>query len=190
MNAVDSEIPLSAPMRRSWLSPDERSVVYRKGDVVLRETGPWAVSVHSFLRHLAEVGFDAAPKVIGNCFADDGRETLSYIDGEVINPKPWGGDGIAALGQLLRDLHDASASFVPQDDAIWPPFFGRDLGGEERIISHCDMAPWNVVSKGGLPIGLIDWEYAGLIDSLVEVAQAAWLNVRLFGDDVAKIEGL
>jgi aminoglycoside phosphotransferase (APT) family kinase protein len=52
------------------------------------------------------------------------------------------------------------------------------------------MAPWNVVSKGGLPIGLIDWEYAGLIDSLVEVAQAAWLNVRLFGDDVAKIEGL
>jgi hypothetical protein len=124
MNHDESEIPLSEPMRRGWLAAEERSVVYRKGDVVLRETGSWAISVHSFLRHLENAGFVAAPRIVGTGFANDGRETLSYIKGEVINPRPWSLDGIAALGRMLRDLHDASASFVPESNANWPPFFG------------------------------------------------------------------
>ncbi|MDA1278577.1 MAG: aminoglycoside phosphotransferase family protein [Chloroflexi bacterium] len=156
----------------------------------MRETGPWAASVHSFLRHLARVGFSAAPEVVGTGFADDGRETLGYIAGEVINPRPWASDAFVVLGKMLRELHDASSTFVQPADAVWPPFFGRALGGPHQIVSHCDFAPWNIVSQGGVPIGLIDWEYAGPIDPLVELAQAAWLNVRLFSDDIAEIEGL
>ncbi len=52
MTHDEAEIPLSEPMRRAWLSSEERSVVYRKGDVVVRESGSWAASVHSLLRHL------------------------------------------------------------------------------------------------------------------------------------------
>ena len=190
MNNSEPEIPLSEPMRRAWLDSDERSIVYRKGDVVLRETGPWAKSVHAFLRHLESVGFDGAPKIVGSGFADDGRETLSFVQGEVINPKPFDVEGVEALGRMIRSLHDASASFEIEDDSLWPPFFGRDLGGPDRIISHCDVAPWNVVSVDGLPAGLIDWEDAGPVDPLVELAQAAWLNLRLFSDDIADVEKL
>jgi thiamine kinase-like enzyme len=74
---------------------------------------------------------------------------------------------------MLHDLHDASRSFVPDPDASWPPFFGRELGDGEKIISHCDFAPWNIVSREDIPVGLVDWEYAGPIDPLVELAQAA-----------------
>jgi hypothetical protein len=190
MNIDESEIPLSEPMRRAWLDSDQRSVVYRKGDVVLRETGPWAKSVHAFLRHLESVGFDGAPKIVGSGFADDGRETLSFVQGEVIDPKPFDVVGVETLGRMVRSLHDASASFEIEDDSIWPPFFGRDLGGPNRIISHCDLSPWNVVSIDGSPNGLIDWEYAGPIDPRVELAQTAWLNIRLFSDDIASVENL
>jgi thiamine kinase-like enzyme len=179
MNGSEDEIALSKPMRRAWLDKDDRSAVYRRGDVVLRETGPWAPSVHAFLRHLERVGF-----------ADDGREVLGYIEGEVINPQPWSLEGVTAVGRMLRELHDAAVSFNPPEEAQWPPFHGRNIGGPDRVISHCDLAPWNIVSRDRMPVGLIDWEYAGPIDPLVELAQACWLNVRLFSDDVADKEGL
>ena len=35
-----------------------------------------------------------------------------------------------------------------------------------------------------------DWEVAGPIDPLVDLAQACWLNAKLFSDDVAQREGL
>ena len=40
------------------------------------------------------------------------------------------------------------------------------------------------------PGGLIDWETAGPVDPMIELAQACWLNAKLFGDDVAEREGL
>jgi hypothetical protein len=177
-------------MRRAWLDKEERSVVHRRGDVVLRESGPWAISVHSLLNHLEAVGFTASPRVVGSGFAPDGRETLSFIEGEVINPEPWSLEGAAAVGRMLRDLHNAVTSYRPGPDAMWPPWFGRELGGPDRIIGHCDMAPWNIVSRNGQPVGLIDWEYAGPVDPLIELAQTFWLNARLFSDDVAEREGL
>ena len=37
---------------------------------------------------------------------------------------------------------------------------------------------------------MIDWEYAGPVDPLFELAQTRWLNARLFSDDVAEREDL
>ena len=190
MSSHDEEIALSKPMRRAWLGEDERSVVYRSGDVVMRETGPWTTTVHSLLNHLEAVGFAYSPRVIGSGFTADGRETLSFIEGETINPKQWSMEGAAAVGRMLRELHGAAASFRPSPDAIWPPWFGRELGDSDRIISHCDVAPWNIITRNGLPVGLIDWEYAGPVDPLIELAQTCWLNARLFSDDVAEREAL
>ncbi len=190
MMSPDEEIALSRPMRRAWLGEDGRSAVYRRGDIVIRETGPWGKTVHSLLRHLEEVGFDGAPRVVGSGFAPDGRETLSYVDGEVIDPSPWTIEGAAAVGNLVRRLHDATASFRPPDDALWPPWYGRSLGGSTRIISHCDIAPWNIVSRDRIPAALIDWELAGPVDPLVDLAQAAWLNANLHGDDDSGLEEL
>ena len=172
---------------RSLLPP---TAVYRRGDVVYRETGPWAPTVHALLRHLESVGFTYAPHVIGSGFDDLGRETLAYIEGEFIDPGPWTLEGAAALGRVLRELHEATASFRPPSDALWGPWFGRDLGGPQRVIGHCDFAPWNIVTRDGMPVGLIDWDFSGPVDPLVELAQACWLNAKLHDDVVAEREGL
>jgi hypothetical protein len=165
-------------------------VVYRRGQVVVRETGPWTATVHSLLRHLENVGFAGAPRVMGSGFDSEGRETLSFIEGEFTQPGPWTLEGAAAVGKLLRELHQATASYRPPPDAIWGPWFGRPLGGPARVIGHCDVAPWNIVARNGLPVALIDWDFAGPVDPLVELAQACWLNAKLHDDDVARRDGL
>lgn len=167
-----------------------RNSVHRRGDVVIRDAGPWAPSVHSLLHHLERVGFAGAPRVVGGGFDAAGREMLTFIEGEFTQPGPWSLDGAAAVGTLLRDLHDATASYTPPPDAVWFPWHGRDLGGPRRVIGHCDVAPWNIVARDGMPVALIDWETAGPTDPLVELAQACWLNAKLHDDIVAEREGL
>lgn len=164
--------------------------VQRRGDIVLRPAAPWTPTVHSLLRHLEEVGFAGAPRVVGSGFTPDGRETLSYIEGEFTHPGPWSMEGAAGVGRLLRELHEATASYRPPPDAVWPPWFGRRLGGPDRVIGHCDVASWNIVARDCLPVALIDWETAGPVDPMVELAQACWLNGKLFDDVVAEREGL
>jgi len=73
---------------------------------------------------------------------------------------------------------------------VWFPWHGRDLGGPDTVIGHCDVAPWNVVARDGLPVALIDWETAGPVDPLIELAQLGWLNAKLHDDTVARIEHL
>ncbi len=162
----------------------------RRGDIVVRETGPWAPAVHALLRHLQRVGFDGAPRVIGTGFDAVGRETLSYIEGETVNPAPWSDDAMVALGRLIRGLHDATTSFRAPADAIWRPWFGRALDGSGCIIGHCDAAPWNIIARHGKPVALIDWEVAGPVDRLTEIAMASWVNAQLYDDDVAAMNGL
>ncbi|MDE2839374.1 MAG: phosphotransferase [Chloroflexota bacterium] len=164
--------------------------VQRQGNVILRHARPWTPTVHSLLRHLEEVGFSGAPRVVGSGFAPDGRETLSYIEGEFTHPWPWSIEGAAGVVHLLRKFHEATASYRPPSHAVWPPWFGRSLGGPNRIIGHCDVAAWNIVARSGLPVALIDWETAGPVDPMIELAQACWLNAKLFDDDVAEREGL
>ena len=164
--------------------------VARRGAVILRDTGPWTPAIHALLRHLEAVGFAAAPRLVGGGIDASGREALTFIPGNFVQPGPWSLDGAAAVGALLRDLHAATASFRPPTDARWWPWFGRTLGDGPRLIGHCDVAPWNIVARDGLPVALIDWERAGPTDPLVELAQACWLNAKLHDDRVAALEGL
>lgn len=164
--------------------------VYKRGQAIIKDTGPWAPTVHSLLRHLESIGFDHAPQVVGSGFDPEGHEVLTYIDGEFAHPGPWTLEGAYAVGGILRELHIATASYKPPIDAVWRPWFGRGIGNGKRIISHCDVAPWNIVARNGLPVALIDWEYAGPVDPLVELAQACWLNAKLHDDIVAKQDGL
>jgi hypothetical protein len=167
-----------------------RTAVHRRGDVVLRDAGPWTPAVHALLRHLEAEGFAAAPRLVGSGIDVDGREMLTFIAGEFVQPGPWTIEGAAALGRLLRDLHRATSTFRPEPDAVWFPWHGRHLGGPVQVVGHCDVAPWNIVSRDGLPVGLIDWETAGPVDPLVELAQLCWLNAKLHDDIVAELEGL
>jgi hypothetical protein len=159
-------------------------------DVVLRTSGPWSRSVMALLRHLADAGFAGAPRPVGDGFEPDGREAVTYIPGATTHPGPWGDDAISAIGGLLRGLHDAAASFRAPPGASWQPTVARCLPGRHPAIGHGDLGPWNVVAQDGIPVAFIDWEFAGPVDALWELAEAAWLNAQLHDDDIAERVGL
>ena len=91
-----------------------------------------------------------------------------------------------AIGRLLRAAHDATSGFVPPRDAVWQPWFGRNLSGQRPVIGHCDAGAWNIVALDGTPYAFIDWEYAGPVDDVWELAHVAWQNSQLFDDDIAE----
>ena len=167
-----------------------RNAVWRRGDTVLRETGPWAATVHSLLRHLEVVGFEGSPRVTGSGFDERGREVLSFIEGEFVHPHAWSEQALPGLGRLLRELHVATKSFVVPANAIWRDWHGRRLGVVGTGVGHCDTGPWNVVARNALPFALIDWEAAGPVDPEYDLAQMCWLNAQLHDDDVAERQGL
>lgn len=148
----------------------------RVGDTVRRATGPWTPAVHALLRHLDSTGFVASPRVLG--IDERGREVLSYIEGETIGdddpwPDWWRGDAtlVHAIG-LLRRFHDVVATFEPPVDARWRFAGSSDAGA---TIVHGDWAPYNVVWRDGLVVGVIDWDLARPGDPLDDLAFAAWL---------------
>ena len=177
------------PMREEALRGGS-TVVRRSGDLVLRESRPWSPTVIALLRHLEDVGFMASPRVVGEGFDQQGREVLAFIDGERADVTGWSDAGAAAVGALLRDLHRATASFSPPADAVWMPWWGRDLPGKVDVIGHCDAVPWNFLSRDGMPVGLLDWDTAGPVGGTWELAQAAWLNAQLYGDDATQARDL
>lgn len=152
--------------------------------VVYRLSRPWTPTVHKVLRFLEEEGFPGAPQVEGSGLSPDGFETLTYIEGEYL-PSTGLSEGSAfAVGALLRSAHDTLRNFVPSGDEVWMPSWVRSLPGDDWIIGHCDVAPWNFVCRDGVPIALVDWDSCGPVALLWELAHAIWLNARLFDEDV------
>ncbi len=176
------------------------TTVERRGGIVLRDAKPWTPSVHALLRHLEANGFDAAPRVVGSGFDEEGRETLTYIEGEFVHGRPpwdippklalWSLEAGELLGAQVRRFHDAVASFRPPQDATWFSWSGEEMGSGERLIGHRDLGPWNIVARDGMPVGFIDWERAGPVDPLVELALVCWTNAKLYDDLVAERERL
>lgn len=72
--------------------------------------GPWSPAVHEYLRYLEAAGFGGAPRVLG---VEDGREVLTFIDGDAAQPV-----------HLLDDLAAAAWAFVP----LAPPAQLREAG--------------------------------------------------------------
>ena len=167
-----------------------RTLVTRQDNVVFREAKPWTTSIHLLLKHLEDAGFAESPRIAGSGFDERGRETLTHVDGEFVHPGPWSDEALIQVGQILHRLHDTTVSFVPPVDAIWQPWFLRQLGGESCVIGHGDFAPWNTVTRAAMPIAIIDWEYAGPLDPLVELARVCWLFPQLHDDDIAQRVGL
>jgi hypothetical protein len=60
--------------------------VVRVGSTVRRPAGPWSPSVHHFLTHLNDVGFDGAPRTLG--FDEKGRHVLEFVPGDVADALP------------------------------------------------------------------------------------------------------
>jgi hypothetical protein len=157
-----------------------RGRVVRVGDTVVRPAAPCRPATHALLGHLAAVGFDGAPRVIG---AGPATETLTYIAGRAAVP-PLTDDlltdeALVSVADLLRRYHRAAASFDPAGHA-WPrPVPARYRSG---LVSHNDVYPANVVFRDGRAVALIDFDLAGPGSAVWDFAAAARSFVPLLDE--------
>ncbi|MBB5577667.1 MULTISPECIES: aminoglycoside phosphotransferase family protein [Rhizobium] len=187
----ESEIPLTG---------GADSNVVRIGDTVRRRGRAWSSAVLNLLRHIEHQGFEGAPRAYG--FDDQGRECLTYIEGEVglgkgfipdqygrfdvrLPDYVWSDRALVHLGKLLRSYHDAAASFLWND---------RNWRIEPRepveTICHNDLSPWNTVFQAGLPVAFIDWDAAAPGPRSWDLGFIAWRWVPFWRDGKCEAHGL
>ena len=153
------------------------NTVVRIGRTVRRPTGPWNPAVHALLRHLAEAGFDGAPRVYG--LDDQGREILDFVEGAVADfPVPDEArtdEALHGVAVLLRAFHDATAGFTAPPGAAWY------LPAREpaEVVCHGDVAGYNLVFREGRPVALIDFDTAHPGPRIWDAAYAAYRLVPL-----------
>jgi hypothetical protein len=159
-----------------------RGLVVRVGDTVRRPLRRTSPATHALLRHLADVGFEGAPRFLG--VDDRGREVLTFLPGTpVVPPYPdWAlTDGaLASVAHLLRAYHRAVSTFDPSPYR-WPP--SPPGAYTEGLVGHNDLNLDNVVFRGGRAVALIDFDLAAPGSRLWDVACAARLWVPLRPDD-------
>lgn len=153
--------------------------VVRVGDTVRRPVGPHSPLVHAVLDHLESAGFAGAPRFLG--IDDQGREVLTFIDGEVAGrPHPdWIVEEgrLLSLARLVRAFDDAMIGFglpeieVPADPeppGIPPP---RQPAAYD-FIGHRDITQENVVWRDGEAYALIDFDLVRPANRMLEVQNA------------------
>ncbi len=135
-----------------------RDGVVRVGSTVRRPlspSSPFAVQVSNTSKR---PGLRARPFV----GVDElGRDVFSSIDG-VVHPKwqRWTDAQSEAAGRLLRGLHDATA--------------GSSLADGHETVCHHDAGPNNFVVRDGLPVAMIDFDFAAPGARLDDLAYAGW----------------
>jgi len=160
--------------------------VVRVGDTVRRPHQPQSLTVAGYLDHLERAGFAGAPRFLGR--DDQGRDVLTYLDGEVPGdpPEAWAAADavLASVGELVRDLHEASRGYVPPPDAVWRRNLVKlDIQVVDppvELVSHLDVTPQNVVFRDGRAVGLIDFDLTAPTTRLMDVYNTAmhWVPLR------------
>jgi aminoglycoside phosphotransferase (APT) family kinase protein len=69
---------------------------------------------------------------------------------------------------MLRDVHDASA--------------GSELAGDQDVVIHNDIAPWNTISRDGQPVAFTDFDAAMPGPRLDDVAYMLWTFLDVGSD--------
>jgi hypothetical protein len=162
----------------------------RSGDTIRRAAGPWTPAVHALLTHLGARDFPGAPRPLG--FDDEGREVLTFIEGETVGSrKPWPAwthaeDTLEQVARWMRAYHQAVADFVPPPGAVWRQ---GDTWSPGLIIGHNDAAPYNAAWHQGTLAGFFDWDFAGPATPEWDLAFAAFSWVPLHARHVVAAEG-
>lgn len=163
--------------------------VVRVGDTVRRPGMRGAV--RELLVHLERVGFSAAPRYLG--VDDKDRHVLSWVDGDVpLPPYPaWAmtDSALVSFGRLVREYHDAVASFSPVA-CDWSSEWADPGGG--AVVCHNDLFPENVVFRDEVAVALIDFDMAGPGRPLWDLAIAAeeWAPLHAPGSRLSTADGL
>jgi len=119
------------------------------------------------------VGFQASPRFLG--IDEQRREILGYIEGSPgLHPFSAEVRSYAALTasvRLVRGYHDATAS-MPTAGLDWP---GTPVPGlPAEVVCHGDLAPYNFIFRGTRPVGIIDFDNAGVGSRVEDLACFAY----------------
>lgn len=155
--------------------------VVRIGSTVRKPVTRATAAVEALLEYLAAVDFPAAPRTLGRDQA--GRHILEYIPGRLADTlPPLTPDELVRLGRLIRQLHDAVATFDPPPSAQWQVEIPPDRC---ELVCHHDLAPWNLVRDGDRWV-FIDWDGAGPGSRLWDLGYAAhgFVPLHAGGDPV------
>ena len=135
------------------------AALQRVGDTVRRPTHANSDFVARLLTHLEQVGFRATHHYLG--IDEQGRAIFTFVSGQTTNHPEQRNEGCyAAVGHLLRELHDSTA--------------GTDLADGQDCVVHGDPGPANVVLQSGMPVAFIDWDQARPGSRIGELAYATW----------------
>lgn len=141
-----------------------RAGVVRMGDTVRRPRTDRSEFVEQVLRRLESASVLGVPRWLGT--DDQGRDVLSYQHGDTGHDRhTWSDEQLTALGRLVRAMHDALAGSPEADGA--------------ETVCHNDIAPWNVILAGDLPIGLIDFDDAEPGRRIEDIAYLGWVFCEL-----------
>jgi hypothetical protein len=142
------------------------TAVVQVGNTVRRPAGPQAVYVRELLRLFEQRDWAGAPRYLG--VDDQGRETLTFVTGEV----PWqdpmsmrSDANLVRVAELMREFHDLTA--------------GTALAGDAETACHNDLSPHNTVYRDGRPIAFIDWDIAAPGRRIQDIAHVAWQYLGL-----------
>jgi hypothetical protein len=134
------------------------SGVWRIGDTVRREAGPWTPEVHRLLVHLRSKGIAFVPEPLG--MDAEGREILTFLPG-IVGSTPLVGtqrsDAVMVRAAfMLRAIHDATADVA----ASWRTGWRASTREPVQVICHGDFAPYNCIFIDGELTGVIDFDFA------------------------------
>jgi Ser/Thr protein kinase RdoA (MazF antagonist) len=144
--------------------------VVRIGNTVRK---PWlhnSAAVQSYLGVLCAAGVDV-PRPLGR--DKDGRHVIEFVEGvSALDQLPLGHNDLLRVGQLIRQIHDASESMELPDTKGWNQLLPAE---NPDLMCHNDLAPWNLIM--GERWVFIDWDAAGPSTKLWDLAYA----VQSFG---------
>ena len=140
--------------------------VVRVGDTVRRPHGPNADYVRAVLR-LLEARSAPAPRFLGVDERD--RDILGYVDGEAAHGRTeWSDEQLCEVARLVRSLHDATA--------------GDPLAQAAEVVCHNDLAPWNLILDGGVPVAFIDFDDVAPGRRVDDLGYLLWTFLSLGAD--------
>jgi len=154
--------------------------VVRVGSEVRRPAPPQSRLVQTFLHHLQSVGFGLGPEPLG--WDDEGREQLSFIDGDVPGHPyadwVWSEELLTNVACAQRRLHDAAATFGGDPAAGWAESAGayfppRAFFAATPLFCHNDLGLSNVVVRDSEVVGFIDFDYVRAVDPLFDIGVTA-----------------
>ena len=141
--------------------------VLRVGGTVRRPHQPQSYAVADYLDWLENAGFEGSPRFLGR--DPSGRDVLTFLPGNCAGavPEQWVQSEalLVSVARLVRRLHAVSAGFVPAAHPFPPRPLPADLEEDHEeqdgLVCHLDVTPQNVVVRGGLAVGLVDFDLAG-----------------------------